>query len=73
MPAGQLTLFLFVLFCSADQAGVVSALFNYWATHMLPARSREGGQDPWLPGAGAPQGASGGLGGPAGHREDGAP
>lgn len=71
----QCALQVFTEHCSMppDQAGVVSALLNYWATHMLPARGREGGQDPWLPGAGAPQGASGGLGAPAGHREDGAP
>lgn len=56
-----------------DQAGVVSVLFGYWATHMFPERSREGARGPWLPGAGAPQGASGSLGGPAGPREDGAP
>ncbi|XP_036985445.2 glutamate-rich protein 1 [Artibeus jamaicensis] len=56
-----------------DQAGVVSALFNYWATHMLPGRSQEGSQGPWFPGAGAQQGATGSPGGPAGHREDGTP
>ncbi|XP_045042475.2 glutamate-rich protein 1 isoform X2 [Desmodus rotundus] len=56
-----------------DQASVVSALFNYWATHMLPERSWEGSRGPCLLGAGAPQEAAGSPGDPAGHREDGAP
>ncbi|XP_036919281.1 glutamate-rich protein 1 isoform X2 [Sturnira hondurensis] len=56
-----------------DQAGVVSALFNYWATHMFPERSQEGSRAPWLPGSGAQQGAMGSPGGPAGHLEGGTP
>ncbi|KAF6083993.1 hypothetical protein HJG60_004573 [Phyllostomus discolor] len=70
----QRALQAFVEHCAMppDQAGVVSALFNYWATHMFPEGSREGGRGPWLPRAGAPQGASGSPGGPAGRREDGA-
>ena len=73
ISARQVTIFLFLLFSSADQASVVSALFNYWATHMLPERSWEGSRGPCLLGAGAPQEAAGSPGDPAGHREDGAP
>ncbi|KAM5312555.1 glutamate-rich protein 1 isoform 2-T2 [Glossophaga mutica] len=71
----QLALQVFTEHCAMppDQASVVSALFNYWATHILPEHSQERSQGHWLPEAGAQQGATGSPGGLAGHREDGAP